>query len=130
MAHRCTFPGLHATVSFWCSGQDKRMIAMCPLPLRYSARENSLNAAANTRPIQRSGTVTGTARLDDDVGDAAAVAEAVLLAVDVEAPEEEGLLEDEKMSVWLVTVAVRPVTFWQLELTVVLMPGTKLTAAH
>jgi len=51
----------------------------------------------------------------------------VLLAVlMVAGPDEELEL---KLS-WLVTSAVRPVTFVQLELTVVLIPVTKLTGAH
>lgn len=50
----------------------------------------------------------------------------VLLAILMDDESEAGLSK----SFWFVIVAVNPVTFWQLELTVLFTPSTKLTGAH
>lgn len=80
------------------------------------------------------GTLVATARPDEDAD--AADAEAVDDEVELEVllamlmdEEPDAELELVKSS-WFVTIAVKPVTFWQLEPTVLLTPWTKLTGAH
>lgn len=52
-------------------------------------------------------------------------------AVAEDEAEEDGVEDEVALkSFWLVTVAVNPVTLVQLDETVLLIPVTKLTAAH
>ena len=84
------------------------------------------SATAPKTPVTSCGVFTVAADPDFD---GKALAEEVGEAVADALPDadDEGLVSK---LVWFVRVAVKPVTFVQLELTVLLTPSTKLTAAH
>ncbi len=94
-------------------------------------RSGAATPATRRRFWTRAGPLVGAAR-PEELAEAAEpdVALPVLLAV----PEEAEAEDDEEVVVlrfcWSVMVAVKPVALVQLELTVELIPETKLTAAH